>query len=58
MAFIAGNEPHNRLARLYKFWNRMRWQAGYDYVKEVIAREPWDCEVDALTGVVIHQAEM
>ncbi len=22
-----------------------------------IVRQPWDCDVDALTGVVIHQAE-
>ena len=32
-----------------------RWQAGYDYVRRVIAREPWQCEVDALSGVLIHE---
>jgi NTE family protein len=35
-----------------------RWRAGYDYVRQVIAAEPWKCDVDPLTGVVIHQAEM
>jgi len=32
-----------------------RWQAGYDCVKRTIAREPWNCEIDALTGVLIHE---
>jgi NTE family protein len=32
-----------------------RWQAGYEYVRRVIAREPWQCEVDALSGVLIHE---
>ena len=34
-----------------------RWQSGYDYVRQVIAAQPWDCAVDPLTGVMIHQAE-
>jgi NTE family protein len=32
-----------------------RWQAGYAYVQRAIAREPWNCEVDSLTGVLIHE---
>ena len=32
-----------------------RWQAGYDYVRRVIEQQPWDCEVDALSGVLIHE---
>ena len=32
-----------------------RWQAGYDYVRRAIEQKPWNCEVDALTGVVIHE---
>ena len=32
-----------------------RWQAGYDYIRRVIDQEPWHCEVDALTGVMIHE---
>jgi NTE family protein len=32
-----------------------RWAAGYDYVRRAIGREPWNCEVDALTGVMIHE---
>jgi NTE family protein len=31
-----------------------RWRCGYDYVRRVIDRQPWQCEVDALSGVLIH----
>ena len=31
-----------------------RWQAGYDYARRAIDRQPWDCDVDALSGVLIH----
>ena len=34
----------------------LRWKAGYDYVRRAIEKKPWDCEVDALTGVLIHEA--
>jgi NTE family protein len=32
-----------------------RWQAGYDYVRRAIERKPWTREIDALTGVLIHE---
>jgi NTE family protein len=32
-----------------------RWEAGYDYIRRVIHQQPWDCQVDPLTGVLIHQ---
>jgi NTE family protein len=32
-----------------------RWRAGYDYVRRAVERQPWDCEVDALSGVLIHE---
>jgi NTE family protein len=32
-----------------------RWQAGYAHVRAAIAREPWQCEVDPLQGVLIHE---
>ena len=34
-----------------------RWQAGYDRAQRAIAAEPWNCEVDALTGVLIHEPQ-
>jgi NTE family protein len=50
------NEDHTKDIDFTAGGIRQRWQAGYEYVKQVIAQEPWDGEVDALTGVVIHQA--
>jgi NTE family protein len=50
------NEDHTKDIDFTAGGIRQRWQAGYEYVKQVIAAEPWDGEVDALTGVVIHQA--
>lgn len=35
-----------------------RWQAGYAFIKQVVERRPWECEVDPLTGIMIHQEEM
>jgi NTE family protein len=32
-----------------------RWQAGYDYVRRSIEQKPWNCDVDALSGVLIHE---
>jgi NTE family protein len=34
---------------------RQRWQAGLEYVKQVIDLRPWDADVDPLTGVEIHE---
>src|SRR5262245_60094645 len=34
-----------------------RWQAGYDYVRRAIERQPWRCHVDALSGVLIHDLD-
>ena len=52
------NEDHTKDIDFTAGGIRQRWRAGYEYVKQVIAQEPWDCEVDPLTGVVIHQAAM
>jgi len=51
------NEDHTKDIDFSAGGIRSRWQAGLDYARGVIAREPWKCEVDSLTGVVIHQAE-
>ncbi len=51
------NEDHTKDIDFSEAGIRRRWQAGLDYARGVIAREPWNCDVDSLTGVVIHQAE-
>jgi NTE family protein len=52
------NEDHTKDVDFSGPGIRARWQAGYEYVREVIAARPWECEVDPLTGIVIHQAAM
>jgi len=32
-----------------------RWRAGYDDTRHMLARSPWDCAVDPIEGVVIHE---
>jgi NTE family protein len=33
-----------------------RWRHGHDHAKRVLAEKPWECEVDTLQGVVIHES--
>jgi len=33
-----------------------RWRAGYEHARRVLAEEPWECDVDTLTGVVVHES--
>ena len=34
---------------------RNRWQAGYEHALRVLSEKPWECEVDMLQGVVVHE---
>ncbi|HEY3146927.1 MAG TPA: patatin-like phospholipase family protein [Dongiaceae bacterium] len=52
------NEDHTKDIDFSGPGIRARWRAGHEYVRQVIAARPWECEVDPLTGVVIHQADM
>jgi NTE family protein len=31
-----------------------RWQAGYECSRRAVGHRPWDCQTDALSGVLIH----
>ena len=33
-----------------------RWRAGYEHARRVLAEKPWGCDVDTLTGVVVHES--
>jgi len=33
-----------------------RWRAGYEHARRVLAEKPWECDVDTLTGVVVHES--
>jgi NTE family protein len=49
------NDDHTKDIDFSAAGIKSRWEAGYDYVQRAIGREPWNCEVDALTGVMIHE---
>ncbi len=51
------NEDHTKDIDFSAEGIRSRWRAGLDYARKALARGPWDCEVDPLAGVIIHQAE-
>ncbi|OHV90614.1 patatin [Mesorhizobium sp. ORS 3428] len=36
---------------------RTRWRAGYEHGQRVLADKPWECEVDMLQGIVIHESQ-
>ena len=33
-----------------------RWRAGYAHAQHVLSEKPWQCHVDTLQGVVIHES--
>jgi NTE family protein len=33
-----------------------RWKAGYEHAAHVLSQKPWECDVDMLQGVVIHES--
>jgi NTE family protein len=33
-----------------------RWKAGFEHASHVLSQKPWECEVDMLQGVVIHES--
>jgi NTE family protein len=49
------NDDHTKDIDFSPAGIRARWQAGYKYAKGAIAQEPWNCEVDSLSGVLIHE---
>jgi len=51
------NEDHTKDIDFSAQGIALRWQAGHDYIRRVIDQEPWRCEVDPLTGVMIHTVE-
>lgn len=36
---------------------KARWAAGYADTRDAIAKKPWDCEVDPLEGLLLHEHE-
>lgn len=51
------NEDHTKDIDFSAKGIELRWRAGHDYIQRVLARQPWNCEVDPLTGIMIHRDE-
>jgi NTE family protein len=50
-------EDHTKDIDFTRSGIRLRWQAGYEHAQRVLSEKPWECEVDMLQGVVIHESE-
>ena len=51
-----GGEDHTKDIDFSAAGIETRWRAGYENAARAIARQPWQCEVDPLQGVLIHEA--
>ena len=49
-------EDHTKDIDFTRAGVRSRWQAGYEHAQRVLAEKPWECEVDMLQGIVIHES--
>ena len=48
-------EDHTKDIDFTRSGIRSRWQAGYAHAERVLSEKPWECDVDMLQGVVIHE---
>jgi NTE family protein len=51
------NEDHTKDIDFTRAGIRTRWQAGYADTQRVLAQKPWQCDLDPLQAVVVHEAE-
>jgi len=51
------NEDHTKDIDFTRAGIRTRWQAGYADTQRVIERKPWQCDLDPLQAVVIHEPD-
>ncbi len=49
-------EDHTKDIDFTRAGIRARWQAGYEHAQHVLAEKPWECEVDMLQGIVVHES--
>jgi NTE family protein len=49
------NEDHTKDIDFSRAGITTRWRAGYEHAQRAIAGKPWECDVDALTGIVVHE---
>ncbi|TKB19983.1 MAG: patatin-like phospholipase family protein [Mesorhizobium sp.] len=50
-------EDHTKDIDFTRSGIRTRWQAGCEHGQRVLSEKPWECEVDMLQGIVIHESQ-
>jgi NTE family protein len=50
-----GHEDHTKDIDFTRAGIRTRWQAGYADALRVLQQQPWQCDVDSLQAVVVHE---
>jgi NTE family protein len=50
-------EDHTKDIDFTRAGIRTRWQAGYEHGQRVLSEKPWECDVDMLQGIVIHESQ-
>jgi NTE family protein len=51
------NEDHTKDIDFTRAGIRTRWQAGYADTQRVVEQKPWQCDLDPLQAVVIHEPD-
>lgn len=51
-------EDHTKDIDFTRAGIRTRWEAGYEHGQRVLLEKPWECEVDLLQGIVIHESQV
>ena len=49
------SEDHTKDIDFSRAGMTTRWRAGYEHAQRAIAGKPWECDFDALTGIVVHE---
>jgi NTE family protein len=51
------HEDHTKDIDFTRAGIRARWQAGYSDTQRVLEHKPWDCDLDPLQSVVVHEPD-
>jgi NTE family protein len=49
------HEDHTKDIDFTRAGIRTRWRAGYEHTQRVLEHKPWQCDLDPLQAVVVHQ---
>jgi NTE family protein len=49
-------EDHTKDIDFSRTGIRARWEAGHEHGRHVLSQKPWECHVDPLQGILIHES--